>query len=153
MRIEVNEKNHKVLVYGPTNKRAVQNAEEAEMTPKEFLILLALAKAKGNILTRDEIKAVAWKGMCHRFDTRTVDQHVARLRQRLGMAGLVCISTVTNFGYRAENVTLTSDPETTVRGHVLRIEREFGKKPSSLVTVRVLGPVAHLTEGAKVALA
>ena len=69
--------------------------------PKEFAILRLLVEAKGNVLSRDRILELIWgldRGLD--MDVRVVDQHVARLRRKLGAEG-ARILTVTNAGYRA----------------------------------------------------
>jgi DNA-binding response OmpR family regulator len=71
-----------------------------EVTPKEFDLLACLIKARGKALTREEILEKAWgyeKGLD--LDTRTVDQHVARLRHKL-RAERGRIVTVAKNGYR-----------------------------------------------------
>ncbi len=68
--------------------------------PKEWEFLKCLSEAKGRALSRDEILKRVWgydKGLD--LDTRTVDQHVARLREKLGLEASRLV-TVKNVGYR-----------------------------------------------------
>lgn len=70
------------------------------LAPKEFSLLRLLVEADGKVLSRDQLLELIWghdKSM--EIDTRTVDQHVARLRRKLGEEGSR-ISTVPNFGYQ-----------------------------------------------------
>jgi DNA-binding response OmpR family regulator len=70
------------------------------LAPKEFSLLTLLIEADGKVLSREQLLELIWgheKGMD--IDTRTVDQHVARLRRKLGGEG-ARIVTVPNFGYQ-----------------------------------------------------
>lgn len=72
----------------------------AKLAPKEFAILKLLIEAKGKVLSRDHLLEQIWgHEQDMGIDTRTVDQHIARLRRKLGF-GAELISTVTNFGYK-----------------------------------------------------
>ena len=70
------------------------------LSPKEFAFLKCLIQADGKVLTRAQLLEKIWgydKSM--EIDTNTVDQHIARLRDRLGSeAGRIV--TVKNVGYR-----------------------------------------------------
>lgn len=81
---------HEVLVRG----------KSARLAPKEFEILRLLVQADGKVLSRERLLQTIWGyGEDLEIDTRTVDQHVARLRRKLGPER-VRISTVSNFGYQ-----------------------------------------------------
>lgn len=70
------------------------------LSSKEFELLKCLAKAQGRAMTREQIIEKVWgyeRSMD--IDTRTVDQHVARLRDKLG-AERGRVVTVKNVGYR-----------------------------------------------------
>jgi two-component system alkaline phosphatase synthesis response regulator PhoP len=70
------------------------------LTTKEFEFLKVLLQAGGRALTRDALLEKVWGyDRSMEIDTRTIDQHVARLREKLGEeAGVV--ATVKNVGYR-----------------------------------------------------
>ncbi|MBI5594753.1 MAG: response regulator transcription factor [Elusimicrobia bacterium] len=71
-----------------------------DLTPKEFDLLACLIKVRGKALSRDEILEKVWgyeKGLD--LSTRTVDQHVARLRRKL-RGERHRIVTVSKNGYR-----------------------------------------------------
>ena len=70
------------------------------LSPKEFEFLKCLLKADGRALSRDELLEKVWGyDRSMEIDTNTVDQHIARLRGKLG-AEAERIVTVKNVGYR-----------------------------------------------------
>ena len=90
--IEVDFERHEVRVNGKT----------AELTPKEFQFLKILISADGKVLTRNHLLEHVWgfKDPAE-IDTRTVDQHIARLRRKLGSES-ARIVTITGVGYRIQ---------------------------------------------------
>jgi len=74
------------------------NGEPLEMTPTEFKLLLILMERCGRVQSREVLLNDVW-GYDNVLDTRTVDTHVARLREKL-RKGKVAIETVRGFGYR-----------------------------------------------------
>jgi len=71
-----------------------------ELTSTEFKLLLYLAEHSGRVMQRELLLQDVW-GYNFVGDTRTVDTHVTRLRQKLGDAGEM-IKTVRGFGYKLE---------------------------------------------------
>ena len=70
------------------------------LTTKEFEFLKCLLQAGGRAMTRDLLLEKIWGyDRSMEIDTRTIDQHIARLREKLGTEG-VRIVTVKNVGYR-----------------------------------------------------
>lgn len=70
------------------------------LATKEFKLLALLIRADGKVLTREHLLKVLWDYDADLgIDTRTVDQHIARLRAKLGAAA-ARIATVPNFGYK-----------------------------------------------------
>ena len=69
-----------------------------DLTPREFELLAFLARHPGRVLSRDELLRKVW-GYNYVGETRTVDVHVRRLRQKLGEMERV-IETVTGAGYK-----------------------------------------------------
>jgi len=65
---------------------------------QEFDLLLTLAKQPGRAFTREQLLEQAW-GFEYFGQTRTVDVHIAQLRNKLG-ARAAMIETVTGVGYR-----------------------------------------------------
>jgi two-component system phosphate regulon response regulator PhoB len=72
--------------------------ESLDMTPTEFKLLLVLMERRGRVQSREVLLNDVW-GYDNILDTRTVDTHVARLREKL-RKGKVNIDTVRGFGYR-----------------------------------------------------
>ena len=70
------------------------------MTVKEFDLLCALMKAHGRVLNRDQIMETVW-GYSNAVDieSRTVDVHIRRLREKLGKEQMRIV-TVKGVGYR-----------------------------------------------------
>ena len=66
--------------------------------PVEFKLLSMLMKRPGRVQARDRLLNEVW-GYEAAIDTRTVDTHVRRLREKLGKAASA-IETVRGFGYR-----------------------------------------------------
>jgi DNA-binding response OmpR family regulator len=70
------------------------------ISSKEFEFLKCLILAKGKVLTRDQLLEKIWGyDDSLEIDTRTIDQHIARLRDKLGDESPRII-TVKNVGYR-----------------------------------------------------
>ena len=70
------------------------------ISSKEFDFLKYLIASKGKVLTRDQLLERVWGyDNSMDIDTRTVDQHIARLREKLGSEAKRVI-TVKNVGYR-----------------------------------------------------
>ncbi|MSS77308.1 response regulator transcription factor [Anaerococcus sp. WCA-380-WT-2B] len=86
--IEVNIKKRTVKVDG----------EKIELTYKEFEMLLLFLSNIGNVITREDFLLKIW-GYDYEGETRTVDVHIASLRNKLKNAGLH-IKTVRNLGYK-----------------------------------------------------
>ena len=70
---------------------------DVRMTRKEFALLSELARNQGRVMTREVLLDRVW-GVTYYGDSRTLDVHIRRLRQKLGDASL--IETVTGIGYR-----------------------------------------------------
>jgi DNA-binding response OmpR family regulator len=69
-----------------------------DLTATEFKLLSVLVERRGRVQNRDKLLTDVW-GYESLIDTRTVDTHVRRLREKLGDAA-ECIETVRGFGYR-----------------------------------------------------
>lgn len=76
------------------------NGEVMRFTSKEFELLRALMEAKGRVLRREFLLEKVWGyDRSAEVESRTVDVHIRRLREKLGPEG-VSIHTVRNVGYR-----------------------------------------------------
>jgi DNA-binding response OmpR family regulator len=82
------------------SRRAWSNAAELALAPREFDLLGVLMKNPGIALSRDRILAEAW-GPRFVGEPKTVDVHVAWLRQKLDGCG-VRVTTIRGLGYRLD---------------------------------------------------
>ncbi len=69
-----------------------------ELTPTEFKLLTVLAQRRGRVQSRERLLQDVW-GYDSLIDTRTVDTHMRRLRDRLG-DGAKHLDTIRGVGYR-----------------------------------------------------
>jgi two-component system phosphate regulon response regulator PhoB len=72
--------------------------DELTLTATEYKLLLTLVERRGRVQTRPHLLQTVWEAQPD-IQTRTVDMHVQRLRNKLGHAGEL-IETVRGFGYR-----------------------------------------------------
>ena len=86
--IEVNIKKRTVKIDG----------KKIDLTYKEFEMLLLFMANIGNVITREDFLLKIW-GYDYEGQTRTVDVHIASLRNKLKSAG-IHIKTVRNLGYK-----------------------------------------------------
>lgn len=77
------------------------NGRELDLPPKEFELLRILMENPGRVLTREYLLETIW-GYEYIGETRTVDVHIRRLRQKIepDPSQPVYIETVHGFGYR-----------------------------------------------------
>ncbi|HKS28408.1 MAG TPA: response regulator transcription factor [Pyrinomonadaceae bacterium] len=80
------------------NMHVTCNGERIKLTRKEFALLSTLARSSGRVATRQWLLDDVW-GHQYYGDTRTLDVHIRRLRQKLGACG-DAIETVVGVGYR-----------------------------------------------------
>lgn len=86
------------------DKYEVRNrGNRIELTPKEFELLLLLAKNAGKVLTREFIISQVWGYEFIGEATRTVDVHIRQLRKLLDDDQEYYIETVRGVGYRLRN--------------------------------------------------
>jgi two-component system phosphate regulon response regulator PhoB len=78
--------------------RAFADGVEIPLTPLEFKLLTTLMARLGRVQSRDQLLEDVW-GMSAELETRTVDTHVKRLREKLG-SGRDLLETVRGIGYR-----------------------------------------------------
>lgn len=84
-----------------TEKRTVTKSGEAvALQPLEFDLLVKIVKFKNCTMSRERLLSEIW-GVDFAGGTRTVDTHVASLRKKLGLEGVIV--TVTRIGYRLED--------------------------------------------------
>lgn len=110
-RVTPNEPKHKVYKFGVVSidesSRIVKVKEQniSNLTPKEFELLLFLAKNAGQVFTREQLLEKVW-GYDFYGDLRTVDTHVKKLREKISKntAAPDYIVTVWGVGYKFEVV-------------------------------------------------
>lgn len=87
----------------PEQYEAYFAGQQLELTPKEFELLLYLAKNKGRVLTRDQLLSAVWN---YDFagDTRIVDVHISHLREKIEVNTKkpTYIKTIRGLGYKME---------------------------------------------------
>lgn len=85
----------------PASRVVHRNGVALELAPKEFELLMALAQARGAVVSRLDLMRQVW-GYSAAVVTRTVDTHVAELRRKLEAdpAAPRHILTVRKVGYR-----------------------------------------------------
>ena len=86
------------ISISPSSHTVRVNGEKAELTLKEFNLLVYLMENEGIVLDRDSILNTVW-GYSFDGENRTVDVHIRHLREKLGSEGLR-IETVKGVGYR-----------------------------------------------------
>jgi two-component system phosphate regulon response regulator PhoB len=86
-----------------TRHRVVVNGIPIEFTATEFNLLALLLERRGRVQSRNTLLNDVW-GYENSIDTRTVDTHIRRVREKLGDAA-DCIETIRGFGYRVVEPT------------------------------------------------
>lgn len=79
------------------------NDSEIAFTALEFRLLKHLIDRKGRVQTRDQLLEEVW-GYSSEVTTRTVDTHIKRLREKLGVTGEY-IQTIRGVGYRFSKIS------------------------------------------------
>jgi two-component system, OmpR family, alkaline phosphatase synthesis response regulator PhoP len=86
------------LVLDPARREVRVNGVLIPLRTQEFEVLSVLLHHKGLVLTREQLLSKAW-GFDFAGETRTVDVHIAQLRQKL-VISMIKIETVTGIGYK-----------------------------------------------------
>ena len=89
--LHVNPAKHIITVSGKT----------ISLSYKEYLLLLVLLEAEGNVVERDKLLAKVWGE--YYTESRTLDVHIRKLRVKLGDAGRM-IQTIKGIGYKLGGV-------------------------------------------------
>ncbi|ERK28277.1 response regulator transcription factor [Clostridium intestinale] len=98
--------NKEIIDYSDLNVDAnsynvLYRGEEIKMPPKEFELLYYLASNKNKVFTREQLLCEVW-GYDYPGDSRTVDVHIKRLREKLPEGINWQIETVWGVGYKFE---------------------------------------------------
>lgn len=89
------------LIIDSNSYSVIYKGEEVKMPPKEFELLHYLASNKNRVFTREQLLCEVW-GYDYPGDSRTVDVHVKRLREKLQGGYNWNIETVWGVGYKFE---------------------------------------------------
>lgn len=89
------------LTINLTNYSVVYKGKTVDMPPKELELLYFLASSPNQVFTREQLLDHIW-GYEYIGDTRTVDVHIKRLREKIKDHTNWAISTVWGIGYKFE---------------------------------------------------
>lgn len=89
------------LIINQTNYEVTYMGHKLEMPPKEFELLFYLASHPNQVFTREQLLDRIW-GYEYVGDTRTVDVHIKRLREKLRDHEEWRLGTVWGIGYKFE---------------------------------------------------
>lgn len=78
------------------------DGNELVLTLMEFKLLVALLKHKGEAQSRERLLSDVWE-VDRTINTRTIDTHITRIREKLGETGSM-IKTVRGIGYKLEEI-------------------------------------------------
>ena len=92
------------LLINLTDYSVTYNNETVEMPPKEIELLYFLASQPNHAFTREQLLDKIW-GYDYFGDTRTVDVHIKRLREKINDHEQWKISTIWGIGYKFETKT------------------------------------------------
>jgi two-component system phosphate regulon response regulator PhoB len=86
------------LAVDPVRHHVFVDGQELSLRPLEFKLLSLFLEHPGVVFSRTQLLEEVW-GITAEVNTRTVDTHIRRLRERLGPYG-DAVETVHGFGYR-----------------------------------------------------
>lgn len=89
------------LVINQTNYSVIYKGNTVEMPPKELELLYFLASSPNHVFTREQLLDQIW-GYEYIGDTRTVDVHIKRLREKVSDHANWRIATIWGIGYKFE---------------------------------------------------
>lgn len=89
------------LIVNMTNYSVIYNGHSIEMPPKELELLYFLAASPNQVFTREQLLDHIW-GYEYIGDTRTVDVHIKRLREKIKDHSKWALTTVWGIGYKFE---------------------------------------------------
>ena len=89
------------LVINQSNYSVLYQGHTVEMPPKELELLYFLASSPNQVFTREQLLDHIW-GYEYIGDTRTVDVHIKRLREKIKDHPRWSLSTVWGIGYKFE---------------------------------------------------
>lgn len=78
------------------------SGEQIDLTPTEFKLLILMVEREGTVQNREALLREVW-GYRDTANSRTLDTHIKRLREKLGDLSR-CIETVRGVGYQYRNI-------------------------------------------------
>lgn len=85
------------LYVDPAKHIITVSGETVTLSYKEYLLLVVLLEAEGNVVERDRLLASVWGE--YYTESRTLDVHIRKLRVKLGDAGKL-VQTIKGIGYK-----------------------------------------------------
>lgn len=89
------------LTVNQTNYSVIYMGKNIDMPPKELELLYFLASSPNHVFTREQLLDQIW-GYEYIGDTRTVDVHIKRLREKINDHASWRIATIWGIGYKFE---------------------------------------------------
>ncbi len=89
------------LIISLTNYSVIYRGETVDLPPKELELLYFLASSPNQVFSREQLLDRLW-GFDYMGDTRTVDVHIKRLREKFKANSCWAIKTVWGVGYKFE---------------------------------------------------
>lgn len=89
------------LIINQTNYSVLYRGQPVDMPPKELELLYFLASSPNQVFTREQLLDHIW-GYEYIGDTRTVDVHIKRLREKIKDRDTWSLATVWGIGYKFE---------------------------------------------------
>lgn len=89
------------LYVDPAKHVITVSGKEVSLSYKEYLLLMVLLEAGGNVVERDRLLTSVWGE--YYTESRTLDVHIRKLRVKLGDAGNL-IQTIKGIGYKLGGV-------------------------------------------------
>ena len=89
------------LIVNRTNYSVIYNGHSIQLPPKELELLYFLASSPNQVFTREQLLDHIW-GYEYIGDTRTVDVHIKRLREKIKGNDKWALTTVWGIGYKFE---------------------------------------------------
>ncbi len=83
-----------------SSQMACVDGKPVSLTPKEYSLLVCLMRNRNMVLSREQLLVKCW-GYDYEGDSRAVDTHIRRLREKLGNAASM-IKTIYKTGYKLE---------------------------------------------------
>ena len=91
------------LIINKANYSVVYMGNKIDMPPKELELLFFLASSPNHVFTREQLLSQIW-GYEYAGDTRTVDVHIKRIREKINDHKNWKISTIWGIGYKFETM-------------------------------------------------